>query len=77
MVRWYLNGKEISASKDFSIDNLEDGTSILNITEVYPDDAGELMCEAQNDNGVATTTTQLNVIGQPIRFLNKNRKIKN
>lgn len=66
VVRWYLNGKEILPSKDFVIDNLEDGTSILSISEVFPDDIGELMCEAQNENGIATTTTQLNMIGQLI-----------
>jgi len=63
VVRWYLNGKEMLPSKDFVIDNLEDGTSILSINEVFPDDIGELMCEAQNENGIATTTTQLNLIG--------------
>lgn len=63
-VFWYLNGKEIQPSKDFGIDHLEDGTSILTLSEVFPDDAGELMCEAHNDKGVVTSITQLNVTGQ-------------
>ena len=36
---------------------------------MFPDDIGELMCEAQNDNGIATTTTQLNMIGQLLCFI--------
>ena len=67
-VFWYLNGKEIQPSKEFGIDNLEDGTSILTLSEVFPDDAGELMCEAHNDKGVVTTIAHLNVTGQFFRF---------
>ena len=63
-VHWYLNSKEIVACKEFQIDQLEDGTSILTVNEVFPDDAGQIMCEAQNDNGVATTATELNITGQ-------------
>lgn len=68
-VFWYLNGKEIQPSKDFGIDHLEDGTSILTLGEVFPDDAGELMCEAHNDKGVVTSITHLNVTGQFCLFL--------
>ena len=63
-VRWYLNGKEIQPSKDFSLDQLEDGTSILTMSEVFPDDAGELMCEAHNEKGVVTSIVKLNITGQ-------------
>lgn len=63
-VFWYMNGKEIQPSKEFGIDHLEDGTSILTFNEVFPDDTGELMCEAHNDKGVVTSITQLNVTGQ-------------
>lgn len=68
-VFWYLNGKEILPSKEFGIDNLEDGTSILTLSEVYPDDAGELMCEAHNDKGVVTSIVQLNITGKLLQFL--------
>ena len=63
-VRWYLNGKEIQPSKDFCVDQLEDGTSILTMCEVFPDDAGELMCEAHNEKGVVTSVVQLNITGK-------------
>lgn len=52
-------GTEIIPSRDFLIENFEDGTSILTISEVYPDDTGDIVYEAQNPLGVAVTTTQL------------------
>lgn len=67
-VFWYLNGKELEPSKEFGIDHLEDGTSILTLAEVYPDDAGELMCEAHNDKGVVTSVVQLNITGTSLKF---------
>lgn len=41
------------------IENFEDGTSVLTISEVYPDDTGDIVYEAYNPLGVAATTTQL------------------
>lgn len=46
-------------SHEFIIDNFEDGTSILTLPETYPDDVGEIVYEAQNPLGVATTVTHL------------------
>lgn len=46
-------------SNEFVIENFEDGTSILTISEVYPDDTGDIVYEAHNPLGVAATTTQL------------------
>lgn len=57
--KWFKQGEEIIPSKEFIIENLEDGTSILTITESYPDDVGEIVYEAQNPLGVAVTSTQL------------------
>lgn len=73
-VRWYLNGHEIQPSKDFGLDNLEDGTSILTLTEVFPDDAGELVCEVHNEKGIATSTTQLNITGGQFFFFHYKSK---
>lgn len=73
-VRWYLNGHEIQPSKDFGLDNLEDGTSILTLTEVFPDDAGELVCEVHNEKGIATSTTKLNITGGQFFFFNYKSK---
>lgn len=63
IVRWFHNGRELLPSKEFGLDHYEDGTSILTMSEVFPDDGGELMCEAQNDKGVTTCVVQLNVVG--------------
>lgn len=57
--KWYKQGEEIIPSKEFIIENFEDGTSVLTITESYPDDTGEIVYEAENPLGVAVTSTQL------------------
>lgn len=57
--KWLKHGEEIMPSDEFMIENYEDGTSILTISEVYPDDTGEIIYEAHNPLGVAVTTTQL------------------
>nr|CAH7752790.1 unnamed protein product [Callosobruchus chinensis] len=57
--KWLKHGEEIIPSNEFIIENLEDGISILTITEAYPDDTGDIVYEAHNPLGVAVTTTQL------------------
>ncbi|KAJ8977042.1 hypothetical protein NQ317_000714 [Molorchus minor] len=57
--KWLKHGEEIIPSNEFVIENMEDGTSTLTITEVYPDDSGEIVYEAHNPLGVAVTTSQL------------------
>lgn len=59
--KWKKDGNEIKPSNEFVIENFDDGTSILTITEVYPDDTGEIVYEAHNPLGVAITTTLLSV----------------
>lgn len=57
--KWLKHGEEIKPSEEFMIENFEDGTSVLTISEVYPDDTGDIVYEAHNSLGVAATTTQL------------------
>lgn len=57
-VKWFKQGEQILPSDEFQIENLEDGTSILIINDVYPDDAGEIKFEAVNSVGVAETVSQ-------------------
>lgn len=57
--KWLKEGSEIIPSNEFVIENLDDGTSILTISEVFPDDIGEITFEAHNPLGVAVTTTHL------------------
>jgi titin len=56
-IRWIKNGQEIHSSEEYQIENFEDGTSVLIINDVYPDDTGEIKVEAYNALGVAETTT--------------------
>uniref|UniRef100_A0A336LRZ8 CSON014789 protein n=1 Tax=Culicoides sonorensis TaxID=179676 RepID=A0A336LRZ8_CULSO len=60
-IKWLKAGEEIIPSEDFQIFNFDDGTSVLVINDVYPDDAGEITFEAYNALGVAVTTTELRV----------------
>lgn len=62
-IKWLKAGEEIIPSDEFQIENLEDGTSILVINDVYPDDTGIIKCEAFNSVGVAETVTEFIVEG--------------
>lgn len=62
-VGWYKQGIEVVSSKDFQIEEYEDGISVLTIPEVFPDDTGEITCVAENEFGVASTSTELVVEG--------------
>lgn len=61
--KWFKQGVEIIPSEEFQIDEFDDGTSVLTINEVFPDDTGEITFEAHNALGVSTTTTYLSVEG--------------
>lgn len=65
-VRWYKQDSEVVPSPEFQVEEIEDGTNVLTITEVYPDDVGEVICEAHNELGVATTTTVITVQGNTL-----------
>lgn len=62
-IKWLKAGEQIIPSDEFQIENLEDGTSILVINDVYPDDTGIIKCEAHNSVGVAETVTEFIVEG--------------
>jgi Immunoglobulin I-set domain len=61
--KWLKEGEEIYPSEEFLIENFNDGTSILIINDIYPDDTGTISFEAHNALGVAMTTTELVVEG--------------
>lgn len=67
--KWLKQGVEILSSEEFMIEDFEDGTSILTIAEVYPDDTGEIVFEAHNPLGVAVTVAELSVEGKSIVLL--------
>lgn len=62
-VTWLKDGVEIVPSTEFIIEEYDDGTSILAITEVYPDDVGQVVVTAENPLGVARTLTVLEMEG--------------
>lgn len=65
-VRWFVDGDQIVPSKDFQI-VYEDGISMLEIDEVFPEDEGEYVCEAVNEYGRTTTKCYLKVFHLPSR----------
>lgn len=60
-IRWLKQGMEILQSQEYQIEELEDGTSVLIIPEVYQDDTGEITFEAFNPLGVTSTIAALSV----------------
>ena len=46
--KWFKQGIEVQPSHEFQIEEYEDGTNVLTITEAYPDDTGEIVFEAHN-----------------------------
>lgn len=62
-IKWTKEGREIRSSEEFVIENFEDGTSILIMNDVYPDDTGVIKFEAFNPLGIAETSTQFVVEG--------------
>lgn len=64
-IRWLKQGIEIKQSHEYQIEELEDGTSILIIPEVYQDDTGEIVFEACNPLGITSTIAALSVESKP------------
>lgn len=62
-VKWLRDDEQIFASEEYQIENFEDGTSVLVINHVYPDDLGTISFEAYNPLGVAVTTALFAVEG--------------
>lgn len=60
-IKWYKESEEIVPSEEYQIETFDDGTSFLIINEVYPDDSGEITCEASNSIGRATTKTIMHI----------------
>ncbi|EDW33137.1 GL24635 [Drosophila persimilis] len=62
-VKWLRDDEQIFASEEYQIENFDDGTSVLVINNVYPDDWGTISFEAYNPLGVAVTTALFSVEG--------------
>merc|ERR1711881_197591 len=57
-IEWFWNGKALKAGSRIRT-FCDFGFVILEISPVYPEDAGEYMCKAKNALGVAVTTATL------------------
>ncbi len=67
-VVWLHDEKEIKPSKDFEYRKVGDNTHVLEIHEIFPEDAGTYTCEAFNDVGECFSSCTLVVDegeGQP------------
>lgn len=69
-VKWLREDEEIIPSEEYEIENKPDGTSVLVIKNINPEDTGKITFEAHNSVGVAETETELIVEG--ICFLSRN-----
>lgn len=63
--KWLKADEEIIPSEGYLIENYPDGTSVLTITDVQPDDIDQITFEAVNPVGTAKTVTKLHVEGIP------------
>lgn len=61
IIRWMKKGAEIKHSQEYQIEELDDGTSILTISETVQNDTGDITFEAHNPLGVTTTVVALSV----------------
>ncbi|XP_072046912.1 myosin light chain kinase, smooth muscle-like [Amphiura filiformis] len=66
-VHWYKNGVCIDDHRDYHITRQRDGTCKLELAEVMPDDAGQFMCRAENDNGISESKARLKVTDPMLR----------
>ena len=65
VVTWFKNTIEITAGPDIRLTYQPDsGACSMEILEVFPDDAGEIVCRAVNQFGEAMTSATLIVQGR-------------
>ena len=67
-VVWLHNEKEIKPSKDFQYKKVGDNVHILEIQEIFPEDAGTYTCEAFNESGecFSSCTLMVDVPGEDL-----------
>ncbi|CAG0878668.1 unnamed protein product [Darwinula stevensoni] len=61
---WYHHGEEILPSTEFMIEQIDTGETYLTLLETFPDDFGEIRCDAENIHGITSTVTSV-VISEP------------
>ena len=58
-IRWFHGSEDITKSINYEISYGADGRSVLNILEVFDEDAGSFTCQAYSDLGQASSTAHL------------------
>lgn len=61
-IKWYKEGKQLTQSADFEI-TYRNGRVQLTIPEVFEEDSGKYVCQAQNKGGQVQSTAELIVKG--------------
>ena len=64
-IKWFKGGSQINDSADFQI-TYREGRVILTIPEVFEQDAGKFVCNAENTGGSADSSAELIVKGECI-----------
>lgn len=62
---WFHNGLPVREAKDVTISQDSEGVCMLSISEVFPENAGEYICQAVNKVGEAVCKSSLLVEGKP------------
>ena len=65
-VIWYKDGRELPNNTEFT-QKFDGKEAVLDILEVFPEDAGEYTCEAENDHGITKSTCTVKIIGKFMR----------
>ena len=61
-IKWFKNGKELTASKKYSM-TYTGGIASLTISQTEASDIGTYICQVQNKLGHADTEATLSVLG--------------
>ena len=62
-VIWYKDGRELPNNTEFT-QKFDGKEAVLDILEVFPEDAGEYTCEAENDHGIKKSACTVKIIGK-------------
>lgn len=73
-VQWLHNGQPVQEAKDVIITQDSEGVCSLAISEVFPENAGEYICQAANKVGEAVCVSSLVVEGKALNKILKHLK---
>ncbi len=60
-VCWFKNGRLLPDNNEFA-QKFDGKEAVLDILEVFPEDAGNYVCEAENDDGITKTSCVVKII---------------